>query len=95
MGITVGALKEHILKFMTADEALEKLLASTILKYEKLKFQNKEDAVHPEIIIALAAMDLGWMIAVEKSDKHPNVRGLIVGTEEYFEDYKKEKDGKV
>lgn len=83
----VSELKEHILKHMTADEALTKLLEGSLMSYEKLKFEvNKE--VHPILVITYAAMDLGWTLSIEKNSE--DIRGLSVGTKEYIEDLFKE-----
>lgn len=82
-GISVDDLYEHIVKHITPEQALRKLLGGAILQYEKLKFDENENPVHPEFIIAMAAMDLGWQIAVEKSSE--TVQGLIVGTKEYID----------
>lgn len=89
-GMKVDELYAHITKFMTAEEALKKLLASSLLNYEKLKFSTPEESIHPEILIAFASFDLGWNIAVEKSvadspDPNAKVRGLCVGTQEYLD----------
>jgi hypothetical protein len=79
--ISVDDFYNYITKHMTAEEALKKLLTSSMISYEKLKFDEGKE-VHPIIIIANAAMDMGWMIAVEKEEKE--VKGLAVGTEEYM-----------
>jgi hypothetical protein len=85
----VSELKEHILKHMTADEALEKLLQSSVMRYEKLKFDKGEE-VHPLLIITFAALDLGWQLAIERDNEE--VRGLAVGSEEYLNNlFKSEK----
>lgn len=82
--ISVNELYEFIIKRMSPEEALKKLLSSSLIKYEKLKIKNPEDMVHPEIIIAMAALDLGWDIAVESEDKNSTLDGLIVGTSTYI-----------
>lgn len=84
-GITVDKFYEFILSKMSAEQALKLLLVGSTLSYEKLKFDG-EKKVHPIIIIALAAMDLKWDIAIEKNQE--NVRGMVIGTEEYFKDNK-------
>jgi hypothetical protein len=80
--ITVDEFYNYITKHMTPEEALKKLLTSSMISYEKLKFEEGKE-VHPLIIMANAAMDMGWMIAVEKNEG--DVRGLAVGTEDYME----------
>jgi hypothetical protein len=76
-------LYEHIVKNMSPEEALKKLLSSSLRNYEKLKFKEGEE-IHPEILITMAAMDLGWNIAVES--KQETVRGFVVGTEDYIQE---------
>ena len=80
--MTVNELYDHIIIYMTPEEALKKFLSGSLIQYEKLKFDSQEQAVHPLFIITAAAMDLGWNLAVEKRDG--DVRGLAVGTEEYL-----------
>lgn len=79
----VSEFKEYILKHMTADEALTKLLESSLVSYEKLKFDSTDKAVHPLLIISMAAMDMGWIMAIEKDEQE--VRGIAVGTKEYMD----------
>lgn len=85
--ISVNELYDFIVSKMTPEEALKKLLSSTIVKYEKLKFEKPMDMIHPEILIAMAAFDLGWDVAVEseKGDKNAQVEGLVVGNAAYME----------
>lgn len=82
-GITVDQFYNYILKYMTAEEALKKLLESSLLSYERLKFQDGEK-VHPMLIIAMAAMDMDWQLAIETKGEEDDVRGMCVGTEEYI-----------
>lgn len=80
--MTPKELYNYITSQMTAEEALKKLLESSLINYEKLKF-NKGEEIHPLILIANASMDMGWQIAVEKDQDE--VRGVSVGTAEYME----------
>ena len=79
--MTVQELYDYTTSQMSPGEALKKLLEGNILNYKKLKF-NKGEEIHPLILIADAAFDMGWDIAIEK-DKE-DVRGVCVGTEEYM-----------
>ena len=79
--ISVNDLYNHIIKFMTPEVALKKLLSSSLIQYEKLKFDNDGQPVHPLIIISMASMDLGWGFVVTEE---PEVQGLVVGTQEYI-----------
>ena len=81
--MTAKQLYDHITKQMPAEQALLKLLESALLTYEKLKFPEGSEPVHPLVIIANATMDLGWEFLVEKNTE--NVEGLIIGTQQYIE----------
>ena len=85
--VKVTEFVEFILKHMTAEEALLKLMASQLKHYEKLKLEKQPEdnpeIVSPYFIIVAAAMDLGWGIAVEEN--HNVVRGLTVGTPDYID----------
>lgn len=84
--ITVDEFYNYITSHMTPEEALKKLLQSSLIQYEKLKFDSQEKAVHPIIIITMAAMDMGWQMAIEKTeDENADVRGICVGTPEYLD----------
>lgn len=78
--IKVQDLYNIIVQNMTPEVALKKLLSSSLIQYEKLKFDESGQPVHPEFIIAMAALDLGWMVGITDDDP---VIGLIVGTEEF------------
>lgn len=80
--MTVQEFKDYILKFMTADEALIKLLEGPLGQYEKLKFDPSGEPVHPIIIMTMAAMELGWNLSIEKDPEE--VHGLTCGDEGYF-----------
>jgi hypothetical protein len=81
--MTTQELYDYITSYMTPEEALLKLLGSSTLQYEKLKFEEGKE-VHPIIIIANAAFDLGWVLAIEKEEQG-DVRGLSLGTHEYLD----------
>lgn len=85
--ISVDDFYNFIISKMTPEEALKRFIESSLISYEKLKF-NDDKPVHPLMIIAFAAMDLGWGFAIEKDQE--NVRGLAVGTEEYLNNLFKE-----
>jgi hypothetical protein len=84
MGFTVDDLYNHITKQMSAEDALKKLLASSLLSYENLKFDEGKE-VHPLHIIAMATLDLGWDVVIESESVSKDVRGLMIGTSEYLE----------
>ena len=91
--MTVKEFKDYILKHMTAEEALERLLATEVAHYEKLKLEKGEnpDTLSPMYMLAMAAMDCGWDIAVEKREDGM-LRGLSVGTPDYLKDMLKQKE---
>ncbi len=82
--MTVDELYNYITSQMKPEEALKKLLESSLIRYEKLKFAEGE-TVHPLFIITMAALDMGWDFAVESNVD--TVRGLTVGTKEYMDKY--------
>jgi hypothetical protein len=80
--MTALELRDFIVKQIPAEDALLRLLEGSLIEYEKLKFSEQEKAIHPVILISMAAMEMGWQFAVEKGNE--TVRGLVVGTEEYM-----------
>lgn len=83
--MTVDELYAHITKMMTPEAALKRLLESSLLTYEKLKFPEGEQLVHPLFIMTLAAMDMGWDFLVPNGPDDEEVNGLIAGTSEYVD----------
>ena len=91
--MTAKELRDYILTKMSAEEALLRLLQSHVQHYEKLKLQMDEshqgdeglEGGSPIMIIAAAAFDMGWQIALEKADLDAPVRGLTVGTGAYLD----------
>lgn len=84
--MTVQALYDYITKQMTPEAALLKMLEAGVIKYEKLKFDEAEGPVHPLMVIAMAAHDLGWQIAVKADDDENNFIGVCIGTEAYMDE---------
>lgn len=84
--ISVDELYDYVVSHMTPEEGLKKMLKSSLIHYENLKFDSKHESVHPIMIITYAAWDLGWeMIAVENKDGKKLVEGLTVGTKDYMD----------
>lgn len=81
--MTADRLYDFLISKMTPEEALKLLLNGAAMQYEKLKFDENEASVHPVFIISMAALDMGWQIAIENDQE--DVRGMIVGTEEYLD----------
>jgi len=75
---------DHITEHMTPEEALLKLLEGHVLTYEKLKF-NEGEELHPIMVATMAAVDMGWQIAIPEDDDE-EIRGIIMGTPEYLEE---------
>ena len=84
--MNVKEFYDYITKHMTAEQALMKLLEGQVMEYEKLKFSQEEYAIHPLLLIAMAAQDMGWNIAIPepKDDPDADVIGIMCGTEEYM-----------
>jgi len=83
--MTVKELYDYITSKMTPEEALMNLLEGATGQYEKLKFDQEGEPVHPIMIASMAAMDMGWSIAIKRGDDE-DVVGLVMGTEEYLEE---------
>lgn len=83
---------DYITQHLTPEQALMKLLEGSLIQYEKLKFDSQGKAVHPVLIISMAALDMGWQIAVKSpNDSNEDIIGLTVGNEEYIKNiFKKE-----
>lgn len=90
--MTPRSFRDYILTHMTAEEALLRLLEGPLLTYQKLKFPEGEQEVHPLIIASMAAMDMGWDFLIEKQDGSEEVRGFSIGSQEYFDDLLKKKE---
>src|SRR5271157_1465275 len=92
--MTTKEYRDYILTQMTAEKALLILLEGQLREYEKLKFSSEETSIHPILIIPMAAMDMGWQMAIPDPKDNPDeeVRGMIVGTKEYIDDILNNKD---
>jgi len=77
---------DHITQHLTPEQALLKLLEGHVLTYEKLKFDKGEE-IHPLMIVSMAAMDMGWQMAIPKGKAEDDeIQGMAIGTPEYFEE---------
>jgi hypothetical protein len=74
---------DFITSKMTAEQALLKLLEGSVIQYDRLKFDEANQPVHPTLIILMAVMDLGWAIAFDADS--PEIEGLSAGTIEYMD----------
>lgn len=81
-GMTVDSFYDYITQHISPEVALKRMLSSSFIAYENLKFDEKGKEVHPLLIITMAAMDLGWQMEIERDQ--PEVRGIAVGSEEYM-----------
>ena len=81
--VSVQAVYDMITSQMTPEQALMKMLEGATIQYDHLKFKDDHTPVHPLFIITMAAIEMGWQIAVDKSNE--DVIGLVVGTEEYMD----------
>ena len=83
--MNVREFYNYLTKHMTAEQALMKLLEGQVMEYEKLKFSQDENAVHPMLLIAMAAMDMNWQIVIPDGEPDVEVPGMVVGTKEYLD----------
>ena len=80
---------EYLLTQMSVEEALLKLLEGHVMTYDKLKF-NEGEELHPLMVASMAAMDMGWQMAIPDGDDE--VQGIIMGTSEYLKEILGEDD---
>jgi hypothetical protein len=84
--MNVKEFYDYITSQLTPEQALMKLLEGHVLTYEKLKF-NKGEEIHPLMVASMAALDMGWEIAIPKGKADDEeVQGMAIGTPEYFEE---------
>jgi hypothetical protein len=74
---------DYITQHLTPEQALMKLLEGSLINYEKLKFDSKQESVHPVLVMSMAAMDAGWVMAIKSNETEVN--GMVVGTKEYVD----------
>jgi len=80
--MTPRELRQYILKHMSAEEALLKLLEGDLINYQYLKFKDNE-TTHPMIIVAAAGLEMGWDLVLLNENPETEVKGFIIGTREY------------
>ena len=82
----VQELYDYITKHMTAEQALMKLLESSLHEYQILKFSEDGKEIHPAMLIVMAAQEMGWDIAITNNDDNQEVEldGMINGTSDYI-----------
>lgn len=85
MSERVDKLYDYITEHISCQEALKNMLEGTLNHYEKLK-ANEGDPIHPTVIMAIAAMEMGWDIALKKGENGDDteVEGMIIGNEKYI-----------
>lgn len=75
---------DYLLTQMSAEQALLKLLEGHVRNYEHLKFEEGKE-IHPIMVISMAALDMGWSLAIPDDSDDDEVQGMAVGTDEYLE----------
>jgi len=81
--MNVKEFYDHITSHMTPEEALMKLLEGHVKTYEHLKF-NEGDELHPLMVASMAALDMGWQIAIPDGGDDDELQGIMMGTPEYL-----------
>jgi|SRR5581483_6715483 len=82
--MTHEQIKAYILSKMSKDEVIDRFLESGLLVYEKLKFAEGEE-LHPLMVMAYAAMDMGWDLIVHGDSTTYQVKGITTGTPEHIQ----------
>ena len=79
-------LYNYILQHMTAEKALLMLLEGQLMEYKEIEIKFKDDiAIHPILLISIAAAEMNWQLAIPNSNPDDEVIGITVGTKEYME----------
>ena len=81
--MTAKEFYDHITAHMSAEEALMKLIEGHLRTYESLKFVENEE-IHPIMVASMAALDMGWGMAIPDGKDDEEVQGMMIGTEEYI-----------
>lgn len=82
--MTVQELYDHILKSMTAEQALKKLLQGSLHEYQYLKFSAQGKEIHPAMLVVMAAQEMGWDVAIPNTDPNADLDGMTIGTPAYI-----------
>lgn len=90
-------LRDYILRHMSAEDALLRLLQLQCENYSKMKLGQpisleKGQGINPLMIICCAAMDLGWDMVIEDQSISENIRGISCGTDDYIKSNLVKKD---
>lgn len=83
--LSITELYDHITKHMSPEDALMRLLEGHARTYEHLKF-NEGEEIHPLMLISMAALEMGWVLAIPDGKDDEEIQGITVGTEEYVTD---------
>ena len=88
--MTALELRDYILKHMSAEEALLKLLQTSVEQYDRLKLsqpimKEEDGTVNPLFILTAAVIDMGWDIMVEGKEGE-KIKGLIIGEPTFVEE---------
>lgn len=82
--MTVQELYDHILKHMTAEQALKKMLEASLHEYQYLRFSEAGKEIHPAMLVVMAAQEMGWDIAIPNKDPEAELDGMTIGTPAYI-----------
>jgi hypothetical protein len=82
--MTVQELYDHILKNMTAEQALKKMLESSLHEYQYLRFSAEGKEIHPAMLVVMAAQEMGWDIAIPDIKEDEEIQGMVIGTSAYM-----------
>lgn len=87
--MTVDGLYDYITKHMTPEQALKRLLATTVAETIRLNDEAKpnefEEGGSPLMVIIACAKLMGWNLGLEKDSDDGMVRGLVIGSAEYLD----------
>jgi hypothetical protein len=86
--MTLQELYDYITSKMTPEQALKKMLESSLIEYQHLKFSGEGKEIHPLMLIAMCGFELGWSIALPKDSETDNteMNGIVMGTKEFLDE---------
>lgn len=78
----VQELYDHIVQHMTPEDALKRLLATSVEVVENANLEDPNSRHSPYFTIVACATQLGWGFAIESDAE--TLQGLVIGTPEYI-----------
>jgi len=83
--MTVEELYDKITKNTTPEHALMNLLKVHLVEYNKMKYDDNDNEIHPIIIISTACLELNWnMVVINTDNDNDELNAMIIGNENFI-----------